>query len=168
LIPKSWPIFRTPDIAPRIFAIIQNTSYRLIKGQQYLKKKCGILIGKKLAKKLFFEARVEIKEKSLKKKFVGFLVDLKTPKCPFEINWPLGPDKMETSLVGPALIVMLYSIDMLYLLGVMFGHYFSQCRLFCLIKPQCQVWQYGLWSFQGRTTKLDRFLAKKQLSIALV
>ena len=25
------------------------------------------------------------------------------------------------------------------------------------------VWQYGLWSFQGRDTKLERFLAKNQL-----
>ena len=26
-----------------------------------------------------------------------------------------------------------------------------------------KVWQYRLWSFQGRDTKLERFLAKKQL-----
>ena len=25
------------------------------------------------------------------------------------------------------------------------------------------LWQYWLWSFQGRDTKLDRFLAKDQL-----
>ena len=27
----------------------------------------------------------------------------------------------------------------------------------------CIVWQYQLWSFQGRDTKLERFLAKNQL-----
>ena len=27
----------------------------------------------------------------LKKTFVDFLVDLKTPKCTFKINWPFGP-----------------------------------------------------------------------------
>ena len=26
-----------------------------------------------------------------------------------------------------------------------------------------KVWQYWLWSFQGRDTKLERFLAKNQL-----
>jgi hypothetical protein len=26
-----------------------------------------------------------------------------------------------------------------------------------------EVWHYGLWSFQGRDTKLERFLAKNQL-----
>ena len=27
----------------------------------------------------------------------------------------------------------------------------------------CKLWQYRLWSFQGRNTKLERFLAKNQL-----
>ena len=27
----------------------------------------------------------------------------------------------------------------------------------------CALWQYWLWSFQGRNTKLERFLAKKPL-----
>ena len=27
----------------------------------------------------------------------------------------------------------------------------------------CLLWQYRLWGFQGRDTKLERFLAKKQL-----
>ena len=26
-----------------------------------------------------------------------------------------------------------------------------------------KIWQYRLWSFQGRDTKLERFLAKNQL-----
>ena len=26
----------------------------------------------------------------------------------------------------------------------------------------CKVWQYRLWSFKGRNTKLERFLAKNQ------
>ena len=29
-------------------------------------------------------------------------------------------------------------------------------------KPSSSVWQYQLWSFQGRDTKLERFLAKNQ------
>ena len=31
------------------------------------------------------------------------------------------------------------------------------------IRNSYKVWQYRLWSFQGRDTKLDRFLAKNQL-----
>ena len=27
---------------------------------------------------------------------------------------------------------------------------------------QCELWQYGLWSFQTRGTKLERFLPKNQ------
>ena len=27
----------------------------------------------------------------------------------------------------------------------------------------CTLWQYRLWSFQGRDTKLERFLTKNQL-----
>ena len=27
----------------------------------------------------------------------------------------------------------------------------------------CKLWHYRLWSFQGRDTKLERFLAKNQL-----
>ena len=32
-----------------------------------------------------------------------------------------------------------------------------------LIFTACVVWLYGLWSFQGRDTKLERFLHKNQL-----
>ena len=32
-----------------------------------------------------------------------------------------------------------------------------------LTTEACQVWQYRLWIFQGRDTKLERFLAKNQL-----
>ena len=28
--------------------------------------------------------------------------------------------------------------------------------------PNCSLWHYRLWSFQGRDTKLERFLAKNQ------
>ena len=35
------------------------------------------------------------------------------------------------------------------------------CRLSFL--QQCLLWHFWLWSFQGRDTKLDRFLAKNQL-----
>ena len=28
---------------------------------------------------------------------------------------------------------------------------------------KCRLWQYRLWSFQGKDTKLKRFLAKHQL-----
>ena len=31
-----------------------------------------------------------------------------------------------------------------------------------IIFIQCELWQYGLWSFQARGTKLDRFLPKNQ------
>ena len=31
------------------------------------------------------------------------------------------------------------------------------------ISQVCTIWQYWLWSFQGRDTELERFLAKNQL-----
>ena len=46
------------------------------------------------------------------------------------------------------------------------GNYLLAKYLFILIKyrlQRCRIWQYRLWSFQGRDTKLKRFLAKDQL-----
>ena len=40
------------------------------------------------SKKTLNQKYVKGEGKNLNKNFVGFLVDLKTPKCPFEINWP--------------------------------------------------------------------------------
>ena len=38
----------------------------------------------------------------------------------------------------------------------------NKSQIFLVIhqKLSCSLWQYRLWSFQGRDTKLERFLAK--------
>ena len=98
----------------------------------------------------------------------------------FRLLYKLGDIKLQSSHPYRAYLKMwFFFLSKKWVLGTLSENSINQLTLFCLSPTavatssylvvqnvsgqSLQLWQYWLWSFQGRDKKLERFLAKNQL-----